>query len=376
MKTIKFTWFLASLLLVSCDFKSGSKDEKLNCDINFTSYQIIELHELSPPVYLINQIINSSDGEFFFSQYRDPVVGRIGADGTFLNWIGRYGQGPGEFLSSYISLDGSDSLFIQDHLSGNITVFAHDEYSQPARIFSYQRLEGDLILSKPGEYLTFQSFPLVNLSNLIDSVFIINFDKGGLVIDTILSIKGPEFIIDQTDRTLNIIHVVDRRNVSFQFNETNFIIFENDTNVVPKFDYTGTKLNESYFPIPKVVDYSSLIERQFSQMSGISSEKITLELERLTKNNPPIKLALYQEAINIEDNYFFKLISNQLNSMWLSYNNIREHDISAIYCHENPTMTLKGHNGKYYYGLALSTDFEQQLHLMLPSYQLKKTYNN
>jgi hypothetical protein len=355
------------MLTMSCDYNSESLNVKKHCNITFESYHVIELHELTPPVYLIDHIVHNTDGKLYFSQFREPTIGRFDADGIFLDWIGRYGQGPGEFLSSYIGIDSNDSLFIQDHLSGKITVFAKNEYSNPARIFNYQRLQGDLILTKPGEYLTFQSFPLINLHSSNDSVFILNIDKNGLVRDTILSITGPEFIVDQTDKQVKIIHVADRRNVTFQFKETKFILFENDTDVVSTFDYSGNKLYEKSYPTPPVVDYASLVKRQFTHVSGLSGEKLALELERLTKNNPPVKLALYEEAIIIDDNYFFKLISNEQNAIWMSHKNNHLDNTTEIYCHDNPSMSLKGHNGKYYYGLAFTSDFEQQLHLMVPS---------
>jgi len=367
MNSHKFITLLVLPITISCDYLQETPEVQLHCDIHFSDYRTIELYDLSPPVSIIKQIINDSEGNFFFTQYHDSVIGKLDSDGQFLEWIGRYGQGPGEFLSSYISMDKHDSLFVQDHLSQKITVYSNNELSNPHRIFSYENIYGDVILAYPRHDFIFQSFPLINMHSKQDSVFIFKVDKNGILQDTILRINGPELIIEKFERSLNVLHVADRRNITFQYRYNDFIVFENDNDTITYFDYYGSVLNKKSFTIPPVNDYSVLVERQFKLMSGISGDQLASKLQRLSNSNPPANKALYQEAIKFDDTYFFKLINNSPFSLWISYAEGDLEGSSKIYCHDNPTMTLKGFNGYYYYGLALTNDLEQRLYLMFPT---------
>ncbi|MCA1802776.1 MAG: 6-bladed beta-propeller [Rhodothermaceae bacterium] len=360
--------FAALIILTACNSHETVTPAELSCDSVFKTVHTINLYELSPPVTVITNIVNDSKGQLFFTQYRDPVVGFLDSKGTFLKWIGKAGKGPGEFLSSHIVIDSMDSLIVQDFFLSRLSIYKPGEYLRPSKIINHDKFHGEMIITRATDQFIFQTSPLHHLHMSQDSVLILKMEKYESIGDTILTVNGPDFIVERGDRSVNVLHTADRRNIYFTFQPESFTLFENDMNLVKEYDYDGNMINQLYLSLPPVDDYSKLIELQLSLMGGISGDKLSEHFKNLSEqHNLAGNRALYHEAIKLNDSYYIKLIVNSDESKWLSYTNASGVDSAKIYCHENATLSLKGHNGYYYYGTAFTNDFEQQLFLMVPS---------
>jgi hypothetical protein len=360
--------FAALIILTACNSHVSVTPAELSCDSFFNTVHTINLYELLPPVSIITNIVNDSKGQLFFTQYRDPVVGLLDSNGTFLKWIGKSGKGPGEFTSSHIVIDSMDSLIVQDFFLSRVNIYEPGEYSHPSRIINHDKFHGEMIITRANENFFYQTSPLHHLHMSQDSVFILKMKKYDSKGDTILTVNGPDFIVERGDRSVNVLHTADRRNIYFTFQPESFTLFENDLSVVKEYDYEGNVINQLRVSLPPVSDYSKLIEQQFSLMGGISGDQLSEHFKSLSdRNNFAGNRALYHEAIKLDHSFYFKLIDNSNESKWLSFNNESGVDGAKVYCHENPTLSIKGHNGNYYFGTAYTSDFEQQLHLMVLS---------
>ena len=360
--------FVALIILTSCNSHETVTPAELSCDSIFRTIHTINLNELLPPVSIITNIVNDSKGQLFFTQYRDPVVGFLDSNGTFLKWIGKAGRGPGEFSSSHIVIDSMDSLIVQDFFLSRVSIYEPGEYSRPARIINHDKFHGEMIITQANNQFIYQTSPLHHLHMSQDSVFILKMKRNSSTGDTILTVNGPDFIVERGDRSVNVLHTADRRNIYFTFQADSFTLFENDLSVVKEYDYDGNVINQHRVSLPPVYDYSKLIELQFNLMGGISGDQLSDHFKNLSDRNYFAEnRALYHEAIKLNDSFYFKLIDNSNESKWLSYNISARVDSTKIYCHENSTLSIKGHNGYYYFGTAFTSDFEQQLHLMVPS---------
>jgi len=357
----------AFFFLSACTTTEMDTHAEISCDWVLNTVHTINPYEFSPPVSIITNIINDSKGRLYFSQYRDPVIGLLDSTGVFLQWIGKAGNGPGEFLSSHIIIGSMDSLIVQDFFLRRINIYSPEDFTKPGRIINHDKFYNEMIITAEIDGFVYQTAPRHHLHMSQDSVFILKMNKSETTGDTILAVKGPDFIVERGDRSINVVHLADRRNIYFTYQPESFTLFENDLNVISEYDYEGNVINQFEVTFPPVVDYSNLIEQQFSLMGGISGDQLAEQFKNLSaRHNSPYNRALFHEAIKLEDSYYFKLIVNSSLSKWLSYNKISGIDNTIIYCHENPTLSIKGHNGYYYYGTGITGDFEQSLYLMEP----------
>ncbi|TVQ15277.1 MAG: 6-bladed beta-propeller [Balneolaceae bacterium] len=357
----------AVFFLSACSTIDTDAHAEISCDWVLNTVHTINPYEFSPPVSIITNIINDSKGRLYFSQYRDPVIGLLDSTGVFMQWIGKAGNGPGEFLSSHIIIGSMDSLIVQDFFLRRINIYSPEDFTKPGRIINHDKFYNEMIITAEIDGFVYQTAPRHHLHMSQDSVFILKMNKSETTGDTILAVKGPDFIVERGDRSINVVHLADRRNIYFTYQPESFTLFENDLNVISEYDYEGNVINQFEVTFPPVVDYSNLIEQQFSLMGGISGDQLAEQFKTLSaRHNSPYNRALFHEAIKLDDSYYFKLIVNSSQSKWLSYNKISGIDNTIIYCHENPTLSIKGHNGYYYYGTGITGDFEQSLYLMEP----------
>lgn len=74
----------------------------------------------------IRDVAAGADGSLYVLDARLYQVMRFGADGEFINAMGREGEGPGEFREASVLAVASDTVFVFDTWLGRITKFASD----------------------------------------------------------------------------------------------------------------------------------------------------------------------------------------------------------------------------------------------------------
>lgn len=105
--------------------------------------QLVELGRIGtldgPPEYSfteINSFAVTESGTVYVDDAHESTIREFGADGQFVRWIGREGEGPGEFRSiAGVSVLPDGRLAAWDRRNRRITVFGADgEYEEAVRI--------------------------------------------------------------------------------------------------------------------------------------------------------------------------------------------------------------------------------------------------
>ncbi|MCK4763403.1 MAG: 6-bladed beta-propeller [Candidatus Aminicenantes bacterium] len=164
---ILLCWFLFLLPTANCKPGKTKQNEIILKDskrVNTKWEEVFEDSEVVPfkldkpdsEIISIGDMVINSNGEYFISDGKSGKIMRFTAAGKLLQYIGRKGEGPGEYLlPTCFELDKNDNLYYFDLAKRHINV-----YSSPGYEFETQvRIEGymqDMIIADNRDFITYR----------------------------------------------------------------------------------------------------------------------------------------------------------------------------------------------------------------------------
>lgn len=127
---VLFVVVMVSVLLMGCK-PSSSENETIDLS-RVPEIQLVlatTIHESDSVLFQrISEIVSDSSGNIILADQMSNKIYQFDADGTFLNTIGREGEGPGEFRSIlYLFMDSRNRLFVGDISLDRTSIFEKNE---------------------------------------------------------------------------------------------------------------------------------------------------------------------------------------------------------------------------------------------------------
>ncbi len=225
---MKIFYYAAAVLLLvilktDCNSRKHTADEIILKEVKSIASKWEDYFESSHPIQFIfdNQdmevisigdLVISSRGDYFILDGKVKKILWFSAAGNFLQFISRYGEGPGEYLlPGCLALDEKDNLYFFDLVKQTIIKHASPEYKFDKQIRINQFIQ-DLMIDGNGDYIGY------SLSSAKRKI-LFKFNDSGKSIDMNFSPQHERLLIFLARFGLGRFSPIDNRSFLFFYPE-------------------------------------------------------------------------------------------------------------------------------------------------------------
>jgi hypothetical protein len=104
----------------------------------------------------IRGIEKNSKGHFFIQDSKAKVIVQFDPSGKFVRYIGRYGEGPGEFLIGVLSgIDAQDNVYVYDYMGKKFIQYGYPNYNYLDQVTILSPVKSRVVVTPDNHFISY-----------------------------------------------------------------------------------------------------------------------------------------------------------------------------------------------------------------------------